>query len=427
LRQLPRLIRALCCIAVSLIGLVIDGSGQSQTPDTNQKLSLEDRIVLASGIYSAIPMYFGHMAGVPNLDLDREYRAYVNLVLKSDSRRDFDMATMEFIAKLGNGHTWFGDWWLRNTLGQSLGFYAHPIDGEWTVTETQVPDLRVGSKVTAIDGEPIEAFYARNAKYLFASDEHWRRRQLFESPYLFPLRFKLQLSDRRDISVVRTAPFAFHGTEFKESRLTMNGDIPVVVVPSFANPAIESSAIEHIKNVRKAQALVLDLRGNHGGSSAIMLLQALMTRPYHSWAESTPAGVALFQSWGVIGSRPALAWGSTLQFPRDPIYSGPLFILVDDGCYSACEDFVQPFRDNGRAKIIGERTAGSSGQAYIKDFGNGMALGLSVRRETFPDGRPFEGMGIIPDIEVHLSASDTLAGRDPVMAQALALAKAAPE
>jgi len=144
-------------------------------------------------------------------------------------------------------------------------------------------------------------------------------------------------------------------------------------------------------------------------------------------AESTPAGVALFQSWNVIGSRPALTWGGSLQLPKNPIYSGLLFILVDDGCYSACEDFVQPFRDHGRAKIIGERTAGSSGQAYIKDFGNGIVLGLSVRREVFPDGRPFEGVGITPDIKVHLSASDIFAGRDPVMTKALTLAQAAHE
>lgn len=136
-------------------------------------------------------------------------------------------------------------------MGQALGFYAYPIGGEWTVTETQIPELKVGDRIIAIDGAPIEAFYSGNAKYLFASDERFRRRQLFESPYLFPLRFKLQLSDRREISVVRTAPSAFHGSEFKESRLTMNRDVPVIVVPSFANPGIESSAIEHIKDVRK--------------------------------------------------------------------------------------------------------------------------------------------------------------------------------
>ena len=110
MRHLLRVILALGCIVlVNLIGVVMEGRGQSQTPAINEKLSMEDRIVLASEIYGAIPMNFGHMEGVPNLELDTEYRAYVNSVLKSDSRRDFDMAAMEFIAKLGNGHTWFGD------------------------------------------------------------------------------------------------------------------------------------------------------------------------------------------------------------------------------------------------------------------------------------------------------------------------------
>ncbi len=40
--------------------------------------------------------------------------------------------------------------------------------------------------------------------------------------------------------------------------------------------------------------------------------------------------------------------------------------------HSACEDFVMPFKDNGRAVLVGGSTAGSSGQPYVLDLGHDM-------------------------------------------------------
>jgi len=40
-----------------------------------------------------------------------------------------------------------------------------------------------------------------------------------------------------------------------------------------------------------------------------------------------------------------------------------------------------------------------------------------------PDGSPFEGVGIAPDIEVDVHARDVISGRDPVLEKALNLAK----
>ncbi len=63
-----------------------------------------------------------------------------------------------------------------------------------------------------------------------------------------------------------------------------------------------------------------------------------------------------------------------------------------------------PFKDNGRARLIGETTAGSTGQPYMLDLGNGMMAMIGSKREMFPDGSRFEGVGIKPDIEIAPSA-----------------------
>jgi carboxyl-terminal processing protease len=77
-----------------------------------------------------------------------------------------------------------------------------------------------------------------------------------------------------------------------------------------------------------------------------------------------------------------------------------------------------PFKDNGRAILIGETTEGSSGQPYFFNFGNGMSLLVGAARHTFPDGSPFESVGIKPTIPVEVRIADLRAGVDPVLKKA---------
>ncbi|MGZ4886228.1 MAG: S41 family peptidase [Candidatus Aminicenantales bacterium] len=384
-------------------------------------LSLADRVVTASQLYSAVQLYFGHWKGVPNLDLEKEYGRYVQQVIASDSRRDFDLASMEFLAALQNGHSSFSDKWFRDEFGQMLGFYAYPIDGEWVVTRSSLAELPVGEVITAIDGEPFDAFYQRNGKYISASDERWRRRSFFERTFLFPPSFTVTLKTSRKVSVTRKGAFQWPGAEVHSNQASQRDGVAILRIPAFMPSNFENSAVEFLKTLGPVKAVILDLRGNHGGSTPDNLVAALMDRPYRWKAESTAATIAVLRAWGMLGSHAELSWSSDPQQPSHPLYTGPLYILVDGGCFSACEDFLVPFKDNHRAMIIGERTGGSTGQSYSHNFGNGMGFAVSTKREYFPDGAPFEGVGVAPDIEVHTSAADLKTGNDPVLARALDL------
>ena len=385
-------------------------------------ISLSDRIVIASQIYSAVQMYFGHWKGVPNLDLDKEYPHYIQQVIASDRRRDFDLASMEFLGTLQNGHSGWGDRWLRDIFGQMIGFYAYPIGGEWVVTRSSIAELPVGEIITTINDEPFDAFYQRNRKYVPASDERWRQRSFFEHTYLFPASFTVTLKSGPKVSITRRGEFQSAGEEFHSIQTSQQDGVAIIRVPAFAPSVFEDSAVKFLQALGPVKGLILDLRGNHGGSTPSNLVDALMERRYRWMAESTPATIALLHALDIGSHHTELAWGSDPQQPSHTLYSGPLYILVDGGCFSACEDLVVPFKDNHRAMILGERTAGSTGQPYSHNFDNGMGFALSTKREYFPDGAPFEGVGVAPDVEVHTSAADLKAGIDPVLAMALDLA-----
>jgi hypothetical protein len=52
-----------------------------------------------------------------------------------------------------------------------------------------------------------------------------------------------------------------------------------------------------------------------------------------------------------------------------------------------------------------------------------MRLRVSAKRDSFPDGSPFEGVGVRPDLEVPTTVAALRAGRDEVLAKALELAR----
>ena len=74
-----------------------------------------------------------------------------------------------------------------------------------------------------------------------------------------------------------------------------------------------------------------------------------------------------------------------------------------------------PFKDNGRAVLVGETTAGSTGQPYVLDLGHDMIVLIGAKREMFPDGSRFEGIGIKPDVVVSPSLDDIRQERDVVL------------
>lgn len=420
-----------CLTRLLLAGsLLVPAAAHAQAgpADSAATLPLERRVWLASKLHALVEANFAHWRAAPVADFDSLTRAYLAEAVRSDDRRAFDLATLAYVAALGNGHTTFNDRWLRERHGQGTGFYARHVEGRWVVTRSELPALRAGDVLAAIDGEPLEAFYQRQRRYVNGSDDRARRRVFFSRAFLLPPRFTLTLGDGRRVPVERRA---YGGAApAVETRALEDGRVAYLRIPSFGEPRFEDSALAVVARTRAAgtPALVIDLRGNNGGNTPTRLIRALMDRPWRSWAESTPLRVALFDFYRRHGMEgfadlrdPHLSWAATMTPPDSAAYAGRVVLLTDVGCVSACEDFAMPFRDNGRGPLVGATTQGSTGQPYYVDLGDGMAAGIGTKRAYFPDGREFEGVGIAPDVEVATTIEDLRRGRDPVLARALAI------
>jgi len=407
---------------------------------------LAERAWMAGKLYSAVQRYFSHWEGVPDLDLDAAYRSYLDEVLGGGDRYRFSLASMAFLASLRNGHSDFNDSWLWQTRGQPLGFRLAPVDGSWVVVESRIAALPIGTVVAAIDGEETGAYLARLERYVSASDGRARVRKLFYRPFLFPDELALTLGDGSTLTVQRSTQTLEPVQPPVMRRDTVGAGIPYLYLPSFGDPQMERDAVAFVTANANARAMIIDVRRNGGGSTPTVLIKALMTVPYRDWTETTAFSIALYGAYrqvrllaqpgqlddytkGYIDAfasfeHPTLTLPGSLNTPDRPVFSGRLIILVDEACASACEDFLLPFKVSGRATVVGERTAGSTGQPYMQVFPNGMSFRVSAKRVYFPDGSPFEGVGIVPDVEVAPSLQDLRLGSDPALTEAIATAAA---
>ena len=166
-------------------------------------------------------------------------------------------------------------------------------------------------------------------------------------------------------------------------------------------------AISRLRTGRTLTGVVLDLRGNGGGSP----MEA--TRLLSAFAHGK---VTAYQCT-VDGKCETSRTDDTVE-----LLNLPLVVLTDRGCASACEHFSSAVKDLRIGQLVGTRTAGViSGPAQPYLLSNNTLLGFPVRHHLGPNREVIDRIGVPPDHYVPLTPKDAAAGRDPALAKALTL------
>jgi C-terminal processing protease CtpA/Prc len=166
---------------------------------------------------------------------------------------------------------------------------------------------------------------------------------------------------------------------------------------------------------RQAQGLVIDLRGNGGGTDAlgIHLAERLLGRPFVYFQLSAQDDEG---GWRLPG-------GITYGQGDHARYSGPLALLVDGRSFSTTDNFARCLDDlHPECTIVGRPSGGGTGapRALVTATHSKAVVGACTMRVLGPKGRLTEGRGTVPDVAVRWTRADVLAGRDPDLEAALA-------
>lgn len=183
----------------------------------------------------------------------------------------------------------------------------------------------------------------------------------------------------------------------------------------------QSANDELMDKAQKSKAMILDLRGNPGGSEENQ--QRLIGGFFDH-------DVKIADLKSRKETKPLMAKGRGKN-----AFTGKLIILMDSESGSSSEMFARVMQIEKRGIVIGDRSTGAVRQATYFPHRIGADLvfyyGISVTTAdiVMSDGKSLEGVGVTPDEFLVPTPEDLLAGRDPVMARAVELAglKISPE
>jgi hypothetical protein len=392
-------------------------------------------------------------------------------------------------ASLRCGHT------LTNPLNQSPAVQAYlaalpglPVQvsaygRRWLVVASADPAIRRHDEILSVENVPVSALVDRLLPYLRAdgSSDGKRLAQLGHDSHggvldrLLPLllppvdghyRLRLKAADGRvrSVRVAAQAPTLRDRTlqqsgfvaEDLSWRMVIRGEVAIMTLPTFAfwNSDFDGQAWLRESFARLAgtsvRHLVLDLRQNEGGDSALVhaLLGHLLEEPYQPPAgrrvsayERVPYVLARFlDTWdfgffdrtGQVRRGDGREWLLLDQSapepvqPREPHFAGRVVALTGPRMSSAGFLIARELKATGRATLVGEPTGGNrrglnGGQlAWLTLPESGVALDIPLIA-TIHDGEP--DAPILPDIPMSPTPEDAIAGIDRALQRAISLAR----
>jgi len=311
------------------------------------------------------------------------------------------------------------------------GLLVRVIEGKPTVTRVRPGSsaeragLRPGFLVTHIGGRDVSA-RRPSPRPLRPVEERFRLRrhcaQLLSGPAgtRVSVRYRDGGDVAREASLTRDPPARpavqalLMPPVVPEVRVARVGDVGLIAFNFFLLEPILGEVGKAIEGFRRAgaRAIVLDLRGNPGGFGGMAIpvaarlvageidLGTIQFRDFANRLVATPS----------LGSKPFL---------------GPVVILTDEGSASTSEILAAGLQEAGRATVVGDGTVGAALGSTIEALPGGAVIQIPVAGYKTPKGVVIEGHGVEPDRRVPETRAALLAGRDPVLDEALTLLGAA--
>lgn len=408
-------------------------------------------IVIAVALATLVPLYRVGMIALPDetragnferlwraMDYAYPYFTYKNVdwtVLRADyapqaaaaaSDDEYWRIVASMLAELNDGHTGLVSPSMRagrhyfatcRALGDETG-------GAIVVDEVgmtaRASGVERGDVVLAVDGRPVESALAALPPTLRAGSTSQQRRAKAAFSILSTTEDTLSvtLSGRAG---ERTVMLSWPVQPPAPAQAPATANLPLITakrlpsgrglirIPTFENSSNHNLVAEFdaaLAGLLDAPAIILDLRGNGGGSTFISdpIAARFLERPF-------TYGRDLFRA-----RLPQRGWRDHFDYrvtPRGDTYSGPLVLLIDETNYSTAENFIVALVDAKRATTVGRRTAGGSGNPLTFTLTGGAVVRFSTGFFQRIDGTPIEGVGIAPDVPITWTVEDYRLGRDP--------------
>lgn len=397
-------------------------------------LTPEQRVAGLSLFWSEANANFVYFDHVTDVDWDKAYLQFVPQVLAAKNTHDYYEVMMRFAPLLRDGHTnIFPPKQIDSQFDARPPIETALVGDRVLVLEVASPTVEklgvhAGDEIVSIDGQSVRDYAQTHVRPYVSSgtpqdaDVRTYGYQLLSGDDSKPVVLALRDGDGRErtATVDRRHYADTHWTERPFYRDLGHG-IAYVNADEFEDDHVDTAFEKAWPRIRAAKALIIDARENGGGSSQYgwRILTYLTRQPIDMMVQKERRYRPVFRAQGVA----TIEWQTLDNHPfgndRTDVFAGKVAMLIGPRTFSAGEDFVASFKLMHRGKLIGERTAGGTGQPLAFDLPGGGSARICAKREEYPDGQTFVGVGIAPDIEVKPTVADVRAKRDPALARAM--------
>lgn len=364
-------------------------------------------------LWSGVRQNFVFMDRV-SVNWDSLYVAMIPRMMKAEDNRQAVRLLQEMTARLQDGHTYVYE---LKTNSCTAPVFTKRIGGHVYIDDVvssnlQKHGIRRGQEIVAINGMPVDDYVRRFIQpYASSSTPQWTEHICYEDRGLMKwdlgekVVWTLKDGDRR---------FDYHydsGTERWDlyssrqplSFSVLDNHIGYLKITSFGTSEVTELFDSIYPSLLATKALVIDIRGNGGGNSGYSeyIIKHFATDTLRSSSWQSPMYIPAFASWGYERQWHRVE-SKKMSLIRDrEIYTRPVVLLVDNGTFSAAEDFCAMFLSIKRGKLIGRPTGGSTGNGVRVELIPGVAMAnICSKYDTAADGTEFVGHGFTPDILV---------------------------
>ena len=367
---------------------------------------------------------------VSKINWDSTYQAYIPKVLATKTSEAYYKELMTMMALLKDGHS--------NVYYKPFFDYKRPpirtklIEDKIIITDIYNDTLRtqkveIGDEIIEINHQNAIEFATKNVMpFQSASTVQDLNIRTFtyslmtgKADELVELKIRKKGGQTFPISMSRKLTSSYKKQTY-ELNITKD-NIAHLKINDFENEKYKEIFDSLYVKILPTKALIIDLRNNGGGDSGqgFYILSHLIERNAYGAKSKTKQYIPTLRAW----EQPEM-W---MEFSPDVIkpiegkqkYLKPVVLLTGAKTYSAAEDLTVAFDVAKRGIKIGQATGGSTGQPLFFDLTKNGFARICTKKDTYPDGKEFIGIGIKPDVEVKETVLSIQEHKDPALEKAI--------
>ncbi len=341
---------------------------------------------------------------------------YIPLIYDAEDQIQYQRIMRQFTAEIQDTHAFFSSQLFNSSFPTGhLQFRIKTIEGQAIVykKDDQQNDINIGDLVIEINGVDVKTLAQQNQAFTAASNPATMVRN---TDYFYnigepgPVQLKL-INANQEVYTITSVYDSYPSELYVPSTINWTHmdqqqcSIGYVNMGQLETPDIAPM----MQAFNNKDAIIFDIRNYPNGT-----LWTLVNYLY-----SNPIQVARF-------ARPMLTYPSAYQWSGSPIgqgsnnpYNGRLIILFNEDTQSQAEYTVMGLEQHPNAVKIGSQTAAADGNITLVSLPGRISIYYTGLGVYYPDNRPTQRIGIIPDLFIRPTINGIIENRDEVLEAAL--------